>query len=419
MRWLYNIGVLAYAFVIRFASLFNQKAKLWVTGRRHWRKRYTEIAAAAGSRKIIWFHCASLGEFEMARPVIEELKKRYGNEWFVLLSFFSPSGYEIQKKYAHADAVIYLPIDTIYNSKQFVKIFNPAVAVFVKYEIWANYFNAIKKNGTRLILMNAVFRDDHRYFKWHGGVFRQALKKVDKIFVQNKHSQELLQRIRVESMVTGDTRYDRVQQIREQKKNIDDIAAWVGNNFCIVCGSTWMAEEKVIEETMQKAPQDIKWIIAPHDVSKSHIDKILNLFGGRAVLHSQLNTPGAAGKHILVIDSIGKLAQTYSLAGLAVVGGGFTGKLHNILEPAVYGIPVLCGPYIQRFQEAVEMEEKKTLFTFLDDSELIIYVEWFYFDRESRRQKRKLQEEIFAENSGAVKKLVEFIELPVGEEVNG
>lgn len=383
-----------------------------MAGRRLWRKRYTELAVKAGTKKIIWFHCASLGEFEMARPVIEELKKNHGEEWFILLSFFSPSGYEIQKNYRHADAVVYLPIDTLYNSKQFVKIFRPTVAVFVKYEIWVNYFNALQKSQARIVLMNAVFRPDHRYFKWHGGIFRKALRQADKIFVQNQASQQLLQNIGIESIVTGDTRYDRVLQIREREKNIKEIEDWVGTSFCIVCGSTWMAEEKVMAETMSKAPADIKWIIAPHDVSRSHIEKIQNLFKEKVVLHSQLaNTPDDKDKNVLVIDSIGKLSQAYSLAGSAIVGGGFSGKLHNILEPAVYGIPVLCGPYIQRFQEAVEMENQKTLFTFLDDSELIIYVEWFYFDREARKKVKRLQEEMFERNRGAVKKLVDFIEL--------
>lgn len=373
------------------------------------------MSRSASNRKLIWFHCASLGEFEMARPVMEELRKNYGDEWFILLSFFSPSGYEIQKQYRHADAVVYLPIDTPAASKQFVKTFKPEAAVFVKYEIWANYFHALRKSGSRIILMNAVFRPDHRFFKWHGGVFRKALRQVSQIFVQNTASQQLLETIGIKSIVTGDTRYDRVQQIKNSPKHIAEIEHWVGDNFCIVCGSTWMAEEKVIAETMTKAPADIKWIIVPHDIAKSHIEKIIHLFKDKVVLHSQLsNGQDHSGKSVLVIDCIGKLAQVYSLAGSAIVGGGFTGKLHNILEPAVYGIPVLCGPYIHRFQEANEMEEQKTLFTFLDDSELIIYVEWFYFDREARKKVKRLQEEIFDRNIGAVKKLVDFIEAENG-----
>lgn len=405
--------MLAYALGIRIASVFSHKARLWVAGRRHWPSRYAQIAAGAGTRRIIWVHCASLGEFEMARPVMEELKKQYGQEWFVLLSFFSPSGYEIQKNYQHADAVVYLPIDSIANSKRFVKLFKPEVALFVRYEIWVNYFNALKQSGARILLMNAVFRPDHRFFRWHGGIFRKALQQTHRIFVQNESSRQLLSSINIQSMVTGDTRYDRVRQIREREKNISEIEQWVKGAFCIVCGSTWMPEEKVIAETLALAPDGIKWIIAPHDVSRSHIEKIVQLFKGEVVLHSQLGTPGNHNqKNVLVIDCIGKLSQAYSLAGTAIVGGGFSGKLHNILEPAVYGIPVLCGPYIQRFHEALEMEKEKTLFTFLDDSELIIYVEQFYLDREWRKRVRRTQEEIFERNSGAVKKLVEEIELP-------
>ncbi|HLP13674.1 MAG TPA: glycosyltransferase N-terminal domain-containing protein [Flavobacteriales bacterium] len=390
------------------AAPFNAKARLWVQGRKGWRSRYSKLIQENKNKPVVWFHCASLGEFEMARPVMEKLKEVYGDKLFLLVSFFSPSGYEIQKNYKHANAVVYLPTDTPSNAGKFIEIINPILAVFVKYEIWVNYFRALKKNETKIVLMNAVFRNDQRFFKWYGGVFRKALKETDKIFVQSKASAKLLDAINVGSEVTGDTRYDRVMQVRTREKRIDDIANWVNGKFCIVGGSTWQPEEEVIEKIYDKLPNDIKWIIAPHDISENHIEKIKNLFGDKAVIHSKMKESDA-DKPVLIIDSIGRLAQVYSLAKVSIVGGGFTGKLHNILEPAVYGIPVLFGPYYTRFQEAVEMVDAKSAISFYDDTDIVLYIEWFYYDHVKVETVQKTQEDIFAKNKGAVEKVYSYI----------
>jgi 3-deoxy-D-manno-octulosonic-acid transferase len=317
------------------ASPFNARARLWIQGRKGWRNKYVKLIHSTKSKPVVWFHCASLGEFEMARPVMEKLKEVYGDKLFLLISFFSPSGYEVQKNYKLADAVVYLPADTPGNAGKFIEIVNPIIAVFVKYEIWVNYFRDLKKNETKIILMNAVFRTDQRFFKWYGGIFRKALKETDKIFVQSKNSLELLETIDVKSEITGDTRYDRVMQVRSREKRIDDIANWVNGKFCIVCGSTWQPEEEIIAKICDKLPGDIKWIIAPHDISPNHIEKIQVLFKYKAAVLSKMKDDDNK-KNILIIDSIGRLAQVYSLAKVAIVGGGFSGKLHNILEPAVY-----------------------------------------------------------------------------------
>jgi len=408
LRLFYNIGIALYAVIIAMAAPFNAKARLWLRGRRGWRRKYAQIIQEHKNKPVVWFHCASLGEFEMARPVMEKLKEVYDDKLFLLVSFFSPSGYEVQKNYRFANAVIYLPIDTPLNANKFVETINPILAVFVKYEIWVNYFRALKKNETKIVLMNAVFRSDQRFFKWYGGVFRKALRAVNKIFVQSKTSADLLKSINIDAEVTGDTRYDRVMQVRSREKRIDDIVSWVNGKFCIVCGSTWGPEEEVIAKVFDKLPNDIKWIIAPHDVSETHIEKLKKMFGEKAAFHSQL-AAGDEEKNVLIIDSIGQLAQVYSLGKVSIVGGGFTGKLHNILEPAVYGIPVLFGPYYTRFQEAIEMVEAKAAISFYDDADIVIYIEWFYYDHVKAENVQQVQEEIFARNKGAVNKVYNYV----------
>lgn len=405
----YNIGIRLYAFAIILVSPFNAKAKLWLNGRKDWRKKYNDLMPKDKVRPVIWFHCASLGEFEMARPVIEKLREVHNEDLFILISFFSPSGYEIQKKYKVANAVVYLPIDTVANATTFMEIFKPTMAVFVKYEIWINFFRVIKKRNAELVLMNAVFRNEQRFFKWYGSIFRKALNMVDKIFVQNESSMVLLEKFGTKSEITGDTRYDRAMQIREQPKSVDDIKAWIGGQFCIVAGSTWPAEEKVIQHIIDKLPENIKWIITPHDVSKGHIDKIVDQFFERHVLLSVLG-PVDYGKNVLIVDSVGKLSQIYSLANLAIVGGGFSGKLHNILEPAVYGIPILFGPNYSRFKEAVEMVEKKAAISFYDDTDIILYIEWFFYDHAMVDNVKATQTLIFEMNKGAVNKVFGYIQ---------
>lgn len=409
MQFFYNIGIAFYALAVRLAFPFNAKARLWLKGRKNWSTNCAHLIDSNSTKKVVWFHCASLGEFEMARPIIEKIKINYGDKVFILISFFSPSGYEIQKKYPIADAVVYLPLDTASNAKKFIQIFNPAIAVFVKYEVWVNYFSELKNKNARLILMNAAFRKEQRFFKWYGGIFREALKKTDKIFVQGQTSVDLLKPFGLDAEITGDTRYDRVMQIKEQPKNIDDIKNWVNGKYCIVCGSSWPAEENVVQKVITKLPDDIKWIIAAHDVSKNHIEKIVDQFAGKEVLLSKL-TAADTNRNVLIVDSIGKLSQIYSLANLAIVGGGFTGKLHNILEPAVYGIPLLFGPHYTRFSEAVEMVEKRAAISFYDETDIVLYIEWFYYDHVMVDNVKATQTEIFKKNKGAVEKVYGYLD---------
>jgi 3-deoxy-D-manno-octulosonic-acid transferase len=405
----YNIGIALYALAVRLVYPFKKKARLWVKGRKNWASQYSKIMAGNETKKVVWFHCASLGEFEMARPIIEKVRSNYNDQIFILISFFSPSGYEVQKKYPISDAVVYLPLDTRSNARKFIQIFNPSIGIFVKYEVWVHYFNELKNKNAQLILMNAAFRRDQRFFKWYGGIFREALKKTDKIFVQNQTSIELLKKYHLDAEITGDTRYDRVLQIKEQPKNIEEIEKWVNKQYCIVLGSSWPAEESVVQKIIYKLPENIKWIIAAHDVSKNHIEKIVDQFAGKQVLLSKL-TPADYGKNVLIVDSIGKLSQIYSLANLAIVGGGFSGKLHNILEPAVYGIPILFGPYHSRFTEAIEMTEKRSAISFYDETDIVLYIEWFYYDHVMVDNVKQAQSALFDKNKGAVEKVFGYID---------
>ncbi len=401
-----------YGFSIWLVSPFNSKAKLWIRGRKGWSTNYKNLIRE-NTKPVIWFHCASLGEFEMARPVIEKLSENHSKNYFILISFFSPSGFEIQKNYKYADAVIYLPLDKKSNAKKFVSIFSPAMAVFVKYEIWIHYFNALNQNNSHILLMNSTFRKDQRFFKWYGDIFRKALQKTTKIFVQDELSMELLNSIHVKSEITGDTRYDRVLQIKEQPKSIDDIKEWVNGQFCIVSGSTWPAEESILENIVDKLPPTVKWIIAPHEVSKSHIDKIKNQFKKNGLTYSQLkgvSEVDTSEKNVLIIDSVGILSQIYSLANIAIIGGGFSGKLHNILEPAVYGIPVLFGPKFSKFKEAKQMVDVKAAISFYDDADIILYIEWYYYDHVMVDNVKLVQNIIFEKNRGAVEHVFRYIE---------
>lgn len=345
----YNFGVRLYAFVVNIAALFNPKAKKWVVGRRKWKNSLPDTK----NKKVIWFHCASLGEFEQGRPVLEDLRNQYP-EKFILLTFFSPSGYEVRKNYQHADHICYLPIDTPTNAKKFINHFQPSQTFFVKYEIWINYLNEAKKSGSKLYLISALFRPNHRFFKWYGGKFRKALALFDLIFVQNQLSFDLLSEIKLNNIaLAGDTRYDRVSENAQKVKPNLIFEKWLGSEKAFVIGSSWPDDENLIFSFLKKHPIE-KVIIAPHEVNEKHIEDICK----KAPLPHQLYSSIEKGEAILqetqliIIDCIGILADTYQYGKYAYVGGGFGTGLHNILEPACFGLPVMFGPIHTKFPEA-------------------------------------------------------------------
>lgn len=349
MRLLYTFGIQLYVILVRLASVFSFKAKLWINGRKNWKQQLQN--AIPPNQKVIWFHCASLGEFEQARPILEAYKTNHTNE-FILLSFFSPSGYEIRKGYKLADYICYMPADFMSNAESFVKIAKPEKAVFVKYEFWYNFLSVLHKSGCKTYLIAARFRPDQPFFKWYGRWFRIQLNHFHKIHVQDQLSAERLNEIGFSNYeISGDPRYDRVSQNAAQTIELIEIKKWLNGRNCAVAGSAWPADEKIF----------LPWennralIIAPHEIDEAHLRSIEAQCGRSILRYSQLLKDANSKSDILLIDNIGMLMRIYAMADFAYVGGGFGTGLHNILEPAAFGIPVTFGPIHNKFPEAASM----------------------------------------------------------------
>jgi 3-deoxy-D-manno-octulosonic-acid transferase len=345
---LYSIGILFYRLFIGIASLVNEKARRWISGRKAWEKHLKLAMAEADSRKRILFHCASLGEFEQARPVIEEFRQLHP-EWFVLVSFFSPSGYEIRRNYGNADYICYLPLDTPTNARRFASILKADIAVFVKYEFWYNILSELKKSGSTLVLIAGRFRTNHLFFKPYGSWFGKQLRQFDCLHVQDEESAKLLNSIGITTAeVSGDPRFDRVFQNAANASKIDVIESWLSGRKCVVAGSTWEPDENVL------LPWEYEQalIIAPHEIDEAGLKRIESKAGKKCVRYSELLENSELKSDVLIIDNIGMLMRIYAYASWAWVGGGFGSGLHNILEPAAFGVPVVFGPEHAKFPEA-------------------------------------------------------------------
>jgi 3-deoxy-D-manno-octulosonic-acid transferase len=356
LKAIYNIGILCYGLAISIASLFNEKAKKWKSGRKDIFSKLQKTFSGV-KEPIAWFHCSSLGEFEQGRPVIEAFRQQKPN-YKILLTFFSPSGYEIRKNYPGADFIFYLPLDTPSNAKRFVQIVKPKFSVFVKYEFWFNYLQELHKANIPVYLISAKFRADQYFFKGYASWFRTQLKEYKKIFVQDKDSEKLLKNEGIENViVAGDTRFDRVITIARQAKPDKIVQSFKGNSKLWVCGSTWPEDEELIHYTFDKlkvAGEDLKLLLVPHEIGEANINRLLNNFPNSA-RYSTSNETGVAQFDTLVVDKIGLLSSLYQYGDIAYVGGGFSSGIHNLLEAAVYGIPVLFGPKHQKFNEASEL----------------------------------------------------------------
>lgn len=345
MHKLYNIGISFYGFAIRLASFFNPKAKKWVQGRVNFWQQLPDVT----SKDVIWFHCASLGEFDQGLPLMEEIKK-HNPKLFLLVTFFSPSGFDHYHKRKHkADFVCYLPLDTVTNAKKFAQHFNPKVSIFVKYEFWGNYINAVKENGAKLFVISGLFRNDHHFFKWYGSYFRTILSKIDHFFVQDKNSQILLNSIGLSNVsITGDNRFDRVIANSRNAQLNTIIESFRDNQNLVIIGSSWPADEELLTPWINST--DTKVLIAPHQIEDQHIQQLEKKLTRSSIRYSQWKNNSNC--QVLILDTIGHLASAYQSGHIAYVGGGFSGSLHNILEPAVFGLPVIFGPKYSRFPEA-------------------------------------------------------------------
>jgi len=414
---LYNIFLGLFKAGTSVLSLFTEKAKKWVDGRKNIFERLER--AIPKNEKIIWMHCASLGEFEQGRPVLEKIKTQNPNFKF-LLTFFSPSGYEVQKNYSGADWVFYLPMDGAFNAKRFLDIVRPSLVIFVKYEFWYYYLKKIKYRNIPLLLISAVFRRDMSSFKWLGRFQLKMLSRFDHIFLQNESSKKLLDEFNVGKnySVAGDTRFDRVIEIVERFQSITDIEKFIGSNKVIVAGSTWPEDEEVISkafDTIQES--NMKLIIAPHEITEKHLLELKKQFPN-SILYSQL-TPDSYRDHhsplttCLIIDNYGMLSRLYKYAFISFVGGGFRPMgVHNVTEAAVYGNPVLMGPYISKYREAVELVEKKGGSVINNAEELSLQLNELISNKNNCYiDSSKAAYDYIRENAGAVNKILNYIQV--------
>ncbi len=352
MRIIYNLGILVYTLIAKLVTPFNEKARLWTEGRKNW-QALLKNRVDAGSR-YLWIHCASLGEFEQGRPVIEMFRKQRP-EYKIILTFFSPSGYEIRKKYNHADYVCYLPPDTPVNAEKFISILKPVVVIFVKYEFWNNYISVLSRRKIPLYLISGMFRRDQSFFRWYGGFFKRMLFRFSHLFVQDQESMDLLRGTGVEHVsIAGDTRFDRVVEIAGAARDIPQIEEFRGCEKLLLAGSSWHQDEEIIACYINRNPGKMKWIFAPHEIDKPNIERLEKLFSVKTVRFSEF-TQSSAGARVMIIDNIGMLSSAYRYAFLAAIGGGFGKGIHNVLEAACWGIPVVFGPNFTRFREATDL----------------------------------------------------------------
>ena len=353
---IYSVLIHLYFVIIRLAAVFGHKKaqKLSEGQKQVWTQIQNRLQK--GDRRI-WIHCASLGEFEQGRPLMEAIREQYPR-YKILLTFFSPSGYEMRKDYDGADDVFYLPLDTRRNARRFIQLAHPEIICFIKYEFWRNYLKIAKQQQIPLYLVSAIFHPGQVFFKWYGGWYRKLLMAFTHFFVQNECSRELLAQIGFTNVtLTGDTRFDRVGNIFDQAQQIHEVEQFVNGKPCLIAGSTWPSDEELLTRYINMENRNIKWIFAPHELHDSQINRLMESVNIRSVRYSQLQGKNPAGYQLLVIDNFGLLSSLYRYATVAYIGGGLdkNNGIHNALEAAVYGIPVIFGWVYDQYQEAVDL----------------------------------------------------------------
>ena len=404
----YNIFLFIYKSSIHLASLWNNKAKLWLNGRKNIFKHLANSLGTHNS-KVIWFHCSSLGEFEQGRPVIEKVKSQFPN-YKILLTFFSPSGFEIRKDYEGAAWVFYLPLDSGKNAKQFLDIVKPSLVVFVKYDYWYYYLTECRRRKISLLMISSIFRKDQAFFKWYGSLHRKMLQCFSYIFVQDIESLQLLESINIKTAtIAGDTRFDRVSEIGENFKPIVEIPKFCGSSQVLVAGSTWPADEKLIKEATTTLPH-LKIIIAPHEINKEHLQELKSLFPG-SLFFSELKTYDSASitQRYLIIDNIGMLSRLYYYATVTYVGGGFNKGIHNTLEAAIFGKPVLFGPNYEKFREAIGLRETGGGVCITSSAELALQLKKILNTTSELGLRSQKSFEFVQENKGASQIILRYI----------
>lgn len=408
MFFLYNLLTIIAGSVLKTVALFSPKMKLFVDGRKYVFETLSE-KLNPGDRTI-WFHSASLGEYEQGLPIMEKIRQLYPQHKIVL-TFFSPSGYEIRKNTKAADVVVYLPLDTKANAAKFLKLVQPELVFFIKYEFWPNYLNALKKAGTPVYLISGLFREKQVFFKWYGGFYRKALQAFRHFFVQYDSSKQLLKNIGYTNVtISGDTRYDRVSEILERDNSLPFIEEFINGKTTVVFGSSWPKDEALFMDFINN-PSDTKFIIAPHTIGPDHINDIKNGITKKTVLFSEMEGKNLAEYDVFIANTIGILGKIYSYADIAYVGGGFgTSGLHNILEPAAFGVPVIIGPNHQKFPEAVALVQMGGCIAAKDKEEMEDALSALVHNEDYRLETGHKAGTFVSMNRGAVNIIINYIE---------
>jgi 3-deoxy-D-manno-octulosonic-acid transferase len=408
MTFFYNIGIAIYMLLIKLAVPFSDKAKQFVKGRKNWEMQLRQSIEKESN--YIWIHCASLGEFEQGRPLIEAIKFQLP-AYKIVLSFYSPSGYEVRKNYPLADMVCYLPTDTKKNAQRFIQIVHPEKAFFIKYEFWYHYINELNKAKIPLYSVSAIFRENQQFFKnsgW-GKWYRKLLSGFDHFFIQNESSANLLKSININNFtISGDTRFDRVAEIAKNTKPIPIVEKFRGDKQLIVAGSTWKPDEELLVAFINQNPE-IKFVIAPHEVSGTNINRLQQLLKNKAILMSKANEIAIGSFQVLIIDSIGLLSSIYLYGKIAYIGGGFGVGIHNILEAATFGLPIVFGPNFKKFNEAVDLIKQGGAFSISNEEELLDVLNTLIKDKNSCEVSAETCKNYIAKNTGSTQVIIKKV----------
>ena len=405
---IYNLGIHIYRLGIRLAGLFSDKPAKMVKGHR---EVFDLLKSKVDPKaQYIWFHAASLGEFEQGRPLIERIRKEYP-QYKILQTFFSPSGYEVRKNYDGADIVCYLPMDTPGNAKKFVDLVNPSMAFFVKYEFWQNYLNALYHKGIPVYSVSSIFRPNQIFFRWYGKSYRQVLKTFEHLFVQNEESKKLLENIGVmNTTVVGDTRFDRVLDICAAAKQLPLVQKFKGNALTFVAGSSWGPDEDIFIRYFNAHPE-MKLIIAPHVVNDSHMKEIMSKLQRPCIRYTQATEENVQQADCLIIDCYGLLSSIYRYGEISYIGGGFGVGIHNVLEAAVYSIPVIFGPNNKKFREAQHLLANKGGFEINGYEDFEVLMDKFLTDEAYLQASGQAAGDYVKNNSGAMEKIMDYVKL--------
>jgi 3-deoxy-D-manno-octulosonic-acid transferase len=408
MFFLYNLLVTFAGFCIKILAVLNPKIEQFVAGR----KNVFETLAKHidGKDCTIWFHAASLGEYEQGLPVMEKMKINYPDHKIVL-TFFSPSGYEVRKNNTVADVTVYLPVDTKSNAERFISLVHPEMVFFIKYEYWPNYLQELKKRRISTYLISGIFRKDQLFFKWYGGFYRRALDSFEHFFVQNSNSKDLLFQLgKANVTVSGDTRFDRVAAILEKDNHLDFVTEFKNNQLTIVVGSSWPKDEKILLDYINSMTHKVKFIIAPHNIKKEQIQELQKSIVKQTVLFSEREGKNLSDYEVFIIDTIGILTKIYSEADIAYVGGGFGNPgVHNLLEPATFGVPIVLGPNYSHFAEATALVNLGGCNVVSNENELKETFDNLIQNSDIRAEKGHICSTFVKMNTGALDKILQYI----------